>query len=834
MKAMRALEPLAPFIQGVGGFCFWEGGLMGKENADGYVRVKIDVDTSHEKEIKRSLKNIQDDADSARRKLDALKQAGVDENAKSYRETAAELEKYNKELDEYIRKHKEAGVADKVKTNTTNSGNFDSISDQLEDYETRLKMLRNKGYGPGDEHFDELYIAWKNASDAEKEYLAGLEKLTDKNISKETQKREDEARKLSEQAAEYEHINRLRADAKVHDRNLIALLQEQESITARMLELRQAGVGEGYKEYDKLKVRLENVNKRIAQIRDGVSKAKDSAKKMTSGLQKSTRSLSRMFKTMASRMLLNFLVFTWISKAFTSMVTGIKDGFKNITEYSQEYNKTISANKSALAELKNNFAAAFEPIVNTVIPYLTIMINSLNSAFEAFSRFIAYMSGKNTYTRAKKQMIDYKNAVDSTNQALAKFDKLTVLDNNQSSGGEKTGADAFETVNLGEVPGSFKQFKNVYESYLRPTFAKIKEAIEWFGGKAGVLCEQVFGDMAKSANGLWDSIVSLYETAKPYLSTAVDNAKRLFTVLFEALSGIWTSIGAPIFGFIIQILQDTIDYFSEHCGEMSDAFGAFVDEVEDSWNNYLKPALGAIKTFLEEILLPAFEAVFNDGILPIVGDVVEAIGELISDSLLPEFDGICEFLTGVFTLDFEKAWNGITKIVRAAINGIVTILELGVNAAIDGLNGFISMYNTVAEKVKVLPTISHLSNIKLSRVQDDWSLSDAGTENRYTGVSRYVDSDTGRTYGKHRSGSNKEGISVFYGSRGTRYRSSEPMEWKNNNNLANTAKSGSSLGQGENNSYTFVAQVDGKTLFKEVVNQDKLQRNRTGYSAFSD
>mgnify|MGYP000827817460 FL=1 len=157
---------------------------MAREDADGYVRIKLDIDTTEDKKIERSLKDIQDDADSAKRKLDALKQTGVDESTRSFRDAKAELEKYNSELDEYIRKQKEAAqAAGETKTKASATGNFDSISDQVEDYETRLKMLRNKGYGPGDEHFDGLYIAWKNAADAEKEYLAGLEKLTDKNIS---------------------------------------------------------------------------------------------------------------------------------------------------------------------------------------------------------------------------------------------------------------------------------------------------------------------------------------------------------------------------------------------------------------------------------------------------------------------------------------------------------------------------------------------------------------------------------------------------------------------------------------------------------------------------
>lgn len=151
--------------------------------------------------------------------------------------------------------------------------------------------------------------------------------------------------------------------------------------------------------------------------------------------------------------------------------------------------------------------------------------------------------------------------------------------------------------------------------------------------------------------------------------------------------------------------------------------------------------------------------------------------------------------------------------------------------------------HTVAEKVKVLPTLSHLSNIKLSRVQDDWSLSDAGTENRYTGVTHYTDSDTGRMYGslgrrasRGRNGvsGNKEGTTLFYGNKNTRYRSSEPTDWKNNNNLANTVKAGSSFGQNENNSYTFTAQIDGKTLFSEFVRQSSLEKKRTGRNPLLD
>ena len=822
---------------------------MGKEDADGYVRVKIDVDTSQEKKIKRSLEDIQDDADNAKRKLDALKETGVDENAKAYRKAAEDLEKYNKELDEYIRKQKEAETAAASRAKATQTGDFDSISDQVEDYETRLRMLRNKGYGPGDEHFDELYIAWKNAADAEKEYLAGLEKLTDRGKELEaertrkeeetqqkvSQKREEEARKLAEQAAEYEHLNKLRANAQVRDKDLVKLLERQEAITARMAELKRAGVGEGYKEYDSLSQQLKDVNSSIAECRDGLKRVGKSSKKTLETLNKNTRKSSGMFGMLASRLkglALSLIIFNWISKGFNAMVAAMKEGFKNLASYSKEYSSVMSAFMSSLAELKNNLAAAFEPIVNTVVPYLTRMVSGLNAAIESFSRFIAYMSGKNTYTRAKKQMLDYKSTVDSTNKSLADFDKLHVLNDN-SSGGEKTGADAFETVNIGEVPESFKQFKNIYESYVKPVFERFKEAITWFGGEANGILTNIFGDIADGAGNLWNSIKNLCDQVQPYLEPLFDNIKRLFTILFEVMSGIWESIGAPIFGFIVQLLQDTIDYFAGHTGVMSDAFGEFVDNVEDSWENHLKPALEAIGNFLDEWLLPVFDEVFNNGILQIVGDFVAGIDNLINESLKPVFNGICDFITGIFSGDFEKALNGIRDIFKGIINGIITIVEFGINAAINGLNAFISAYNVLANKVPFMNTLSHLSNVVMPKIQDDGTLSDGGTKNRYTGASHYTDTDTLRTYGGYQVGKNKEGTSVFYGNSSNRYKN-DLSSWKNNNGLSNSVKAGSTFGGNENNTYIFEAKLDGQTLFKEVVNQDKLQKKRTGYSALAD
>ena len=55
--------------------------------------------------------------------------------------------------------------------------------------------------------------------------------------------------------------------------------------------------------------------------------------------------------------------------------------------------------------------------------------------------------------------------------------------------------------------------------------------------------------------------------------------------------------------------------------------------------------------------------------------------------------GLLEFITGVFTADWARAWNGVKDIFRGVWNAIVDILEGAINGAIDLLNAFIRGLN---------------------------------------------------------------------------------------------------------------------------------------------
>lgn len=63
------------------------------------------------------------------------------------------------------------------------------------------------------------------------------------------------------------------------------------------------------------------------------------------------------------------------------------------------------------------------------------------------------------------------------------------------------------------------------------------------------------------------------------------------------------------------------------------------------------------------------------------------------DAVKQIFTGITQFLTGVFTNDWDMAWEGVKNIFKGAWNGVVGLLEGAVNLIVKGVNALISGLN---------------------------------------------------------------------------------------------------------------------------------------------
>ena len=190
------------------------------------------------------------------------------------------------------------------------------------------------------------------------------------------------------------------------------------------------------------------------------------------------------------QMLGTSLLFSTVFQGISAIQNAIREGSDNLTLYSKEYNRTISGMVSALATLKNAFAAGFAPIGNVVLPYLTAFINMMAKALNILARFLSALTGKSYAIQAVGVMEDYAGSIEDVGSAaqeaakqlnnMLSIDELNVIQPDQEpasggggSGGDASTGDMFETV---PIEQDIKDFADKIKDIFSRLFDPLKEA----------------------------------------------------------------------------------------------------------------------------------------------------------------------------------------------------------------------------------------------------------------------------------------------------------------------------------------------------------------------
>lgn len=255
-------------------------------------------------------------------------------------------------------------------------------------------------------------------------------------------------------------------------------------------------------EYQRLATRLREVNEqldimnqRMREVVDREGEMDTSAGGRFGNIQGAVQQVNRAIEKFIKRVkkiALTILVFQFVSKAFRTMIEGIKTGIQNYARYSEQFNQKMSEMKSATLNLKNSIGAAAIPIVNALAPALTVLCSWLTKAINLFNKFISALSGKKTWTRVKEQQVDYAASLDNTANAAKKakgalqgFDELNVINSNDSgssgggSGGSGGGVD-YEEIPLTEKDFAWiEKIKKIFESILPVVVAIGAALLAW-------------------------------------------------------------------------------------------------------------------------------------------------------------------------------------------------------------------------------------------------------------------------------------------------------------------------------------------------------------------
>jgi phage-related protein len=122
------------------------------------------------------------------------------------------------------------------------------------------------------------------------------------------------------------------------------------------------------------------------------------------------------------------------------------------------------------------------------------------------------------------------------------------------------------------------------------------------------------------------------------------------------------------------------------------------DAVIALWNNPLKPIVNWIVNLLGPPIVNVCHQIIN-----VFKTVIAGISDGIKAGL-KALRGLLDFITGVFSGDWKKAWNGIktyfsgiwdglVNVVRVPVNLIIDLVEGMANGVISALNGMIRAIN---------------------------------------------------------------------------------------------------------------------------------------------
>ena len=254
---------------------------------------------------------------------------------------------------------------------------------------------------------------------------------------------------------------------------------------------------------------------------------------------------------------------------------------------------------------------------------------------------------------------------------------------------------------------TFTNFLNdVYNSMIAPLFDGFREMVgdtaQEFGKNSDSIMN-IFENVGDFLSDIWESVIKpVWDAFMEVLFTLWgvfnDNLTNIMNYadnVFKNIKSFWDNILKPVWEKVMEYVGKVWEVFKEYMPEIQRVVDEVFGMINYFWETALRPAFEAIGSFLQNVLFPVFDTVFNYLILPVVETVFDTIISLWDNSLKPIFQGIIDFLGGVFTGDWERIWNGLSSIFGGVWEGLKALAKAPLNFIIKMLNKVIGGLNKV-------------------------------------------------------------------------------------------------------------------------------------------
>lgn len=331
---------------------------------------------------------------------------------------------------------------------------------------------------------------------------------------------------------------------------------------------------------------------------------------------------------------------------------------------------TIAKIASAFAGLKTTLAevaALFSPITSLfaeggvfgaggAIATASAPVIALTAAFAAFTAGLGYVFATNEEVRDSfdKAISSIKDGM----QPAIEFVTDTLLPDLSNAWDR--------LIEILTPFGEFLEgmFTSVWQDMINP-------ALTYIG-------ETVLPKVTEAFENLWN------KTLVPLGSFLGDVLEPVIKTVSDVLTVLWENVVVPLADAIGNVLAKSFEGLCDVFNFVVEAVQPVIDIIQFLWDNVLSPITG----FLQDTFEPIFQNVF------------ERIGGII-DGLSTTFGGLIDFVTGVFSADWEKAWNGVKGIFSGVFENLIPeLFGIGVDLISGLLDGVMSLMSNIGGWLK--------------------------------------------------------------------------------------------------------------------------------------
>ena len=654
----------------------------------------VPVNTSEYEKLQAEYERLDAALAKLYEKQDLMQQLGVKENSTAYQRLSIQIDKVGESAEEALRKVSEL----------QRSGEYAQMGGDTAQYQEMSEMLR--GLATQLEHYEEVVNSFSGNG-----LFGGLSPQADQatasleNVDNELQQKSTDANRAKISLSGFGHalasisgfafraigglgrlsFNALTTGAKAAGNAVKSLGTSVSSLAWKGITTGARAAGRG-----------------IASLVDRLkSLHRESGKNVltSNSLVKSLFSIKRMLISRVKR--------TFISYLFNAL----RESMNALSSYSTSFSSAMATLKSSFSGLAGNIAVAAGNLVSAIVPAIATIIDWISRAIAMLNAFIALISGRGTYTVAKKGMDDYTESLKSGGGAAEKlndqvygFDELNRADDKSGGGGGGTDEPPFAEVPIDNLPDALKKFMQALkDAFAAEEFEKvglilgqglnliIAKIDNWITGTLQPKAVLWAGRIARILNGLvdgvdWDNLGKLVGDGA---NTIIDTLNTFLTTFdFEKLGvkfaiGVnrifstikWDGLGrllAARFNAAVNFLHGaitTIDWDSM-AAKIAEGVNSFFKDVD--WGKLILTGWLGIKSIASAIALAiagidfgSWATQIGEGLNGIFNNANwEQLGKDVSAGFNSVIDGLWALITTV-------SWDNMASSIAAGINGFL-------------------------------------------------------------------------------------------------------------------------------------------------------------------